>query len=138
MWAVPCGILKVTEAEAMNDEELIRGFESIEKKVDATASLVRVGLPTLTGLDTKVNGLIDSQVRLYYSVQHLSEKLQILADAQAITEQKVQAIAAAQAATERKLQILSDAQTTTEQKLQLLIDTLKQSRNGGSAPEVSN
>ena len=59
---VPCGILKVTEAETMNDEELIRRFESIEKKVDVTASLVRVGFPTLTGLDTKVNGLIDSQV----------------------------------------------------------------------------
>lgn len=108
----------------MNDEELIRRFEAIEKKVDATASLVRIGVPALTGLNSKVNAPIDSQVQLYDSIQQISEKLQVLADAQVTTEQNVQALAAAQA--------------ITEQKLQVLIDTLKQSRNGGSAPEVSD
>ena len=47
------------------DEELRQRLQDIERKVDATASLVRIGLPIVTGLDAKVNVLIDSQVRLY-------------------------------------------------------------------------
>jgi hypothetical protein len=55
------------------DDELKRRLEDLERKLDATASLVRIGLPIVTGLDNKINSLIDSHVRLYDAIQRLAE-----------------------------------------------------------------
>jgi hypothetical protein len=68
------------------DDELKRRLEDLERKLDATASLVRIGLPVVTGLDNKINSLIDSHVRLYDTIQQLAESERRLAEAQAATE----------------------------------------------------
>jgi hypothetical protein len=68
------------------DDELKRRLEDLERKLDATASLVRIGLPIVTGLDNKINSLIDSHVRLYDSIEQLAASERRLAEAQAATE----------------------------------------------------
>jgi predicted nucleic acid-binding Zn-ribbon protein len=65
---------------------------------------VRIGLNTVTGLDSKVDTLIDSQVRLYDSMQMLSDSMQTLSGS---------------------IQRLTDAQGETERKLQRLLDSLR-------------
>lgn len=86
------------------DEDLKRRLDSMEHKLDPTRDLVRIGLNTVTGLDSKVNTLIDSQVRLYDSMQMLSDSMQTLSGS---------------------IQRLTDAQAETERKLQRLLDSLR-------------
>jgi hypothetical protein len=57
----------------MNDEETRHKFEAIERKIDAIERLVRIGMPVITSLDTKINALIDSHARLYDSMLQLAE-----------------------------------------------------------------
>ena len=74
------------------DDELKRRLDEIERKVESTRNLVHLGIPTVTGLDSKVNALIDSQVRLYDSLDQLTQKMQGLTDAQAATERSLKTL----------------------------------------------
>ncbi len=70
----------------MQEDELARRLEALERKIDASGNLLRLGIPIVTGLDSKVNALIDSEIRLYEVVQRLGESHQQLAEAQKRTE----------------------------------------------------
>ena len=64
-----------------------------EKKLLATANLVRAGIPMLVSQQMRIDALIDSDTRLYLQHQQTEEALQRLAEAQKVTEQKVSHLA---------------------------------------------
>jgi hypothetical protein len=103
----------------VNSDETNRRLEALERKMDGVERLLRIGMPVVTGLDSKVNALIDSHMRLYDSIQRLSE-------AQIATERSLGQL---QAATQASLRELSESQAATERSLKTLIDSLTH-RNG--------
>lgn len=47
----------------MNSDETERRLEALERKVGELERLLRLGMPAVTGFDSKVNALIDAVVR---------------------------------------------------------------------------
>lgn len=97
--------------EGVREDELARRLEALERKVEASGNLLRLGIPLVSGLDSKVNALIDSEIRLYEAVQKLTESHQQLTEAH---------------------RQLTEAQSRTEDSLRLLIDTLRHPSGNGN------
>jgi hypothetical protein len=97
-------------------KEFDQRLAEAEKKLLATANLVRAGIPMLVSQQTRIDALIDSDARLYL-------RLQQIAEADERTEEKLVQLAEAQERTEEKLVHLADS-------AQKLVDSWKSGGNG--------
>jgi hypothetical protein len=94
-------------------KELDRRLAEAEKKLLATANLVRAGIPMVVSQQMRIDALIDSDARLYL-------RLQQIAEAQERTDEK---LADVEKRTDEKLAHLADS-------VQKLVDSWKSGGNG--------
>lgn len=87
-----------------------------EKRLEATANLVRAGIPMVVSQQMRIDALIDSDARLYMHMQQIDEKL-------ARTDEALARLAQAQAVSEEKVSRLADS-------VQKLVDSWKNDGNG--------
>jgi hypothetical protein len=67
-------------------KELDRGLAEAEKKLLATANLVRAGIPMVVSQQMRIDALIDSDARLYLRLQQIAESQD---EAQKRTDEKL-------------------------------------------------
>jgi chromosome segregation ATPase len=60
-----------------------------EKKLLATANLVRAGIPMLVSQQMRIDALIDSDTRLYGRIQELTEDIREYREAQKDTDRRL-------------------------------------------------
>jgi hypothetical protein len=96
--------------------ELDRRLAEAEKKLLATANLVKGGIPMVVSQQMRIDALIDSDARLYLQMQQLIESEQR-------TDERLSRLAEAQERTEEKLVHLADS-------VQKLVDSMKSAGNG--------
>jgi hypothetical protein len=74
-------------------KELDRRLAEAEKKLLATANLVKAGIPMVVSQQMRIDALIDSDARLYLRLQQLAEahdeKFAQLAEAEKRTDEKL-------------------------------------------------
>jgi Skp family chaperone for outer membrane proteins len=90
-------------------KELDQRLAEAEKKVLATANLVRAGIPMVVSQQMRIDALMDSDARLYLRLQQLAE-----------AQERTTAV---QARTDEKLAHLADS-------IQKLVDSWKSGGNG--------
>jgi hypothetical protein len=59
-------------------KELDRRLAEAEKKLLATANLVKAGIPMVVSQQMRIDALIDSDMRLYGRIQELTEQVTLL------------------------------------------------------------
>jgi hypothetical protein len=96
--------------------ELDRRLAEAEKKLLATANLVKGGIPMVVSQQMRIDALIDSDARLYLQMQQLVESQQR-------TDEKFARLAETQERTEEKLINLADS-------VQKFVDSMKSAGNG--------
>ena len=74
-------------------KELDRRLAEAEKKLLATANLVRAGIPMVVSQQMRIDALIDSDARLYLQMQQVDERLARLAESQQRTDETVTRLA---------------------------------------------
>jgi len=104
-------------------KELDRRLAEAEKKLLATANLVKGGIPMVVSQPMRIDALIDSDARLYLQMQQLIESQQRLTESQQRTDEKVARLAETQQRTDEKLAHLADS-------VQKLVDSMKSAGNG--------
>jgi hypothetical protein len=97
-------------------EQLDRRLAEAEKKLLATANLVRAGIPMVTSQQMRIDALIDSDARLYLQMQELIES-------QKRTDEKLARLAETQQRTDETVTRLADS-------VQKLVDSWKTGANG--------
>jgi hypothetical protein len=97
-------------------KELDQRLAEAEKKLLATANLVRAGIPMVVSQQMRIDALIDSDARLYLQMQQLIESHQR-------TDEALARLATSQQRTEEKLVHLADS-------VQKLVDSWKAGGNG--------
>jgi hypothetical protein len=97
-------------------KELDQRLAEAEKKLLATANLVRAGVPMVVSQQMRIDALIDSDARLYLQMQQLIESQQR-------TDEKFGRLAETQQRTDEKLAHLADS-------VQKLVDSWKAGGNG--------
>jgi hypothetical protein len=73
--------------------ELDRRLAEAEKKLLATANLVKGGIPMVVSQQMRIDALIDSDARLYLQMQQLIEAQKRLTESQPRTDEKVERLA---------------------------------------------
>jgi hypothetical protein len=73
--------------------ELDRRLAEAEKKLLATANLVKGGIPMVVSEQMRIDALIDSDARLYLQMQQLIEAQKRLTESQQRTDEKVERLA---------------------------------------------
>jgi hypothetical protein len=97
-------------------KELDQRLAEAEKKLLATANLVRAGVPMVVSQQMRIDALIDSDARLYLQMQQLIESQQR-------TDEKFARLAETEQRTDEKLAHLADS-------VQKLVDSWKAGGNG--------
>ena len=97
-------------------KELDQRLAEAEKKLLATANLVRAGIPMVVSQQMRIDALIDSDSRFYLQMQQLVESQQR-------TDERLSRLAEAQERAEEKLVHLADS-------VQKLVDSMKSAGNG--------
>jgi hypothetical protein len=69
--------------------QLDRRLAEAEKKLLATANLVKGGIPMVVSQQMRIDALIDSDARLYLQMQQLIEAQERLTESQQRTDEKV-------------------------------------------------
>jgi predicted RNase H-like nuclease (RuvC/YqgF family) len=90
-------------------KELDQRLAEAEKKLLATANLVRAGIPMVVSQQMRIDALIDSDARLYLQMQQVDERLARLAESQQRTDETVGRLA---------------------ESVQKLVDSMKSAGNG--------
>jgi predicted RNase H-like nuclease (RuvC/YqgF family) len=90
-------------------KDLDRRLAEAEKKLLATANLVRAGIPMVVSQQMRIDALIDSDARLYLQMQQVDERLARLAESQQRTDETVARLA---------------------ESVQKLVDSMKSAGNG--------
>jgi hypothetical protein len=96
--------------------QLDRRLAEAEKKLLATANLVKGGIPMVVSQQMRIDALIDSDARLYLQMQQLIE-------AQQRTDEKLARLAESQQRTDEKVAHLADS-------IQKFVDSMKSPGNG--------
>jgi hypothetical protein len=94
-------------------KELDQRLAEAEKKLLATANLVRAGIPMVVSQQMRIDALIDSDARLYLRLQQLAEA----------QDEKFAQLAEAEKRTDEKLAHLAES-------IQKLVDSWKAGGNG--------
>jgi hypothetical protein len=120
-------------------DQLDRRLAEAEKKLLATANLVKGGIPMVVSQQMRIDALIDSDARLYLQMQQLIESQrrtdEKLAESQRRTDESFARLAASQQRTDEKIARLAEQQRTDEkverlaESIQKFVDSLK-SGNG--------
>jgi hypothetical protein len=97
-------------------KELDRRLAEAEKKLLATANLVKGGIPMVVSQQMRIDALIDSDARFYLQMQQLIESQQR-------TDEKLGRLAESQQRTDEKLGRLADS-------VQKFVDSMKSPGNG--------
>jgi hypothetical protein len=97
-------------------QELDRRLAEAEKKLLATANLVRGGIPTVVSQQMRIDALIDSDARLYMQRQELIES-------QKRTDDRLTRLAEFQQRTDKTVARLAES-------VQKLVDSWKPAGNG--------
>jgi hypothetical protein len=97
-------------------KDLDRRLAEAEKKLLATANLVRAGIPMVVSQQMRIDALIDSDARLYLQMQQLIESQQR-------TDERLARLAESQQRTEETVGRLADS-------VQKLVDSWKSGGNG--------
>jgi uncharacterized phage infection (PIP) family protein YhgE len=113
------------------DPEIEKRFENIERQILATANIVRkVGMPSLIEAQMRIDALMDSDTRLYGTLQELAEAQKGLTESQkGLTEshkglaEAHKELAASQKRTDEQLDRLAAS-------VQAFIDSLRKNGNG--------
>jgi hypothetical protein len=110
-------------------EQLDRRLAEAEKKLLATANLVRAGIPMVTSQQMRIDALIDSDARLYLQMQELIESQKrtevIMAASQKRTDAALASLSESQKRTDGILASLGESQRRTDEKLALLGESHK-------------
>lgn len=70
-------------------KQLDERLAEAEKKLLATANLVRAGMPILVSPQTRIDALIDSDTRLYGRIQEMTESIRELRESQRETDRRL-------------------------------------------------
>jgi len=97
-------------------KELDQRLAEAEKKLLATANLVRAGIPMVVSQQMRIDALIDSDARLYLQMQQLIESQQR-------ADERLVRLAESQQRTEETVARLADS-------VQKLVDSWKSGGNG--------
>ena len=103
--------------------ELDRRLAEAEKKLLATANLVKAGIPMVVSQQMRIDALIDSDARLYLHMQQIAEAHERLTASQQRTDEKLAQLAESQERTDEKVAHLADS-------IQKLVDSWKAGGNG--------
>jgi|HubBroStandDraft_6_1064221.scaffolds.fasta_scaffold108335_3 hypothetical protein len=95
--------------------QLDRRLAEAEKKLLATANLVKGGIPMVVSQQMRIDALIDSDARLYLQMQQLIESQQR-------TDEK---LAESQRRTDETLALLAESHQRTDEKVARLADTVQ-------------
>jgi len=74
-------------------KELDQRLAEAEKKLLATANLVRAGVPMLVSQQMRIDALIDSDTRLYGRIQEITESIRELRESQKETDHRLEHLA---------------------------------------------
>jgi hypothetical protein len=96
--------------------QLDRCLAEAEKKLLATANLVKGGIPMVVSQQMRIDALIDSDARLYLQMQQLVESQQR-------TDEKLARLAESQQRTDEKVALLAES-------IQKFVDSMKSPGNG--------
>ena len=102
--------------------QLDQRLAEAEKKLLATANLVRAGVPMLVSQQMRIDALIDSDAKLYLHMQEVDERLDLQMQQ---VDERLGRLAEAQERTEAKLVHLADS-------VQKLVDSWKSAGNGSN------
>jgi hypothetical protein len=98
--------------------QLDQRLAEAEKKLLATANLVKGGIPMVVSQQMRIDALIDSDARLYLQMQQLIESQQR-------TDEKFARLAEFQQRTDEKFARLAESQQQTDEKVARLADTVQ-------------
>lgn len=79
----------MTPEEQEQWQQLDQRLAEAEKKLLATANLVRAGVPMLVNQQTRIDALIDSDTRLYGRIQEITESIRELRESQKDTDRRL-------------------------------------------------
>ncbi len=96
--------------------QLDRCLAEAEKKLLATANLVKGGIPMVVSQQMRIDALIDSDARIYLQMQQLVESQQR-------TDEKLARLAESQQRTDEKVALLAES-------IQKFVDSMKSPGNG--------
>ncbi len=109
--------------------QLDRRLAEAEKKLLATANLVKGGIPMVVSQQMRIDALIDSDARLYLQMQQLIESQQRtdekLAESQRRTDETFARLAESQRRTDETFARLAESQQRTDEKVARLADTVQ-------------
>ncbi len=103
--------------------ELDRRLAEAEKKLLATANLVKGGIPMVVSQQMRIDALIDSDARLYLQMQQLIEAQQRLSESEQRLSESQQRLSESQQRTDEKVARLADS-------IQKFVDSMKSPGNG--------
>jgi hypothetical protein len=105
-------------------EKVDESLRQVERQVLATANLVRkVGMPSLIEAQMRIDALMDSDTRLYGTLQELAESQKGLTESQKGLTEAHKELAASQKRTDEQLDRLAAS-------VQAFIDSLRKNGNG--------
>src|ERR1700685_50686 len=103
------------------DPEIEKRFENIERQILATANLVRkVGMPSLIEAQMRIDALMDSDTRLYGTLQELAEAQKGLTDSYKGLAESQKGLAESQKGLAESQKELAASQKKTDQQLDRL------------------
>ena len=83
----------MTPEERERWREFDERMAEAEKRLQATANLVRAGVPMLVSQQMRIDALIDSDTRLYGRIQEITESIRELRESQKETDLRVTRLA---------------------------------------------
>jgi uncharacterized protein YdcH (DUF465 family) len=105
--------------------QLDRRLAEAEKKLLATANLVKGGIPMVVSQQMRIDALIDSDARLYLQMQQLIESQQRTDEKFARLADSQQRLTESQQRTDEKFARLAESQQQTDEKVARLADTVQ-------------
>ena len=103
--------------------QLDRRLAEAEKKLLATANLVKGGIPMVVSQQMRIDALIDSDARLYLQMQQLIELQQRFTESHQRLAESQQRLTESQQRTDEKVERLAES-------IQKFVDSLKSPGNG--------
>ena len=110
-------VQKIQEAQAQTEQLLNR--------------LAAVTVKGFEDTNTKMNALVDAQIRTEEKINNLTDRIDGLTDAQLRTDEKIANLIDAQIRTEDKINSLADAQMKTEENIRNLNSVVDRYFNEG-------
>ena len=106
-------------------QEFDERLAEAEKRLIATANLVRAGIPMIADQQERIKALIDSEAKHYLHLQQVDERLARATEIQQRTDERLDRLAESQQRTDEKVNRLAES-------IQKLVDSWKTGNGAGN------